>query len=175
MTTQVLMLDVGFQPIGICSWERAITLWFENKVEIIEEYVDNWLHSAKLTIRMPSVIRFIKKVVKKTRKVKFSRDSVYLRDKGQCQYCGIQTKTEEFTLDHIIPKSKNGKTTWENVCVCCIECNRFKANRTPQQAKMKLKSLPIKPKNLFQTFNWKSHFPMSWQSWLYWNQELVQN
>lgn len=173
MDSQVLVLDVGFQPMGLCTWMRAVTLLYEKKVEVLETF-DTWLHSAKTQIRMPSVIRFLKNVIKKTRKVKFSRENIYSRDKGKCQYCNINIKanSNEFTLDHVIPKAQGGKTCYENVVVCCIECNREKACRTPEQAGLILKNKPIRPKTLFRVFNWKHHFPQSWQSYLYWNQEL---
>ena len=169
---RVLVLDNGYQPLGIVSWERAITLFYQEKVEILQEYSDLFIHSAKQTFKVPSVIKFISKVIKKMRKVKFSRENVYLRDKGKCQYCMMEISRQDFTIDHIIPRALKGATIWENTVTCCVECNRFKKNRTPLQAGMKLKTEPVRPKTLFQTLNWMSHMPLSWRDFLYWNQEL---
>ncbi|SRR3990167_1381394 len=169
---KVLVLDNGYQPLGIVSWERAITLFYQEKVEILQEYSDMWIHSARQTFKVPSVIKFISKVIKKMRKVKFSRENVYLRDKGKCQYCSIPVSRQDFTVDHVIPRSNGGKTEWSNIVICCVECNRFKKNRTPLQAGMKLKTEPVRPKTLFQTLSWMSHMPLSWRDFLYWNGEL---
>lgn len=172
MDARVLVLDAGYTPIGTISWQKAFCLIMTEKVEIIEEYIDLWIHSAKQTFKVPSVVRFIRNVRKRMRNVKFSRENVYTRDKGKCQYCSIPVSREEFTLDHCIPRSKHGQTCWENVVVCCVECNRKKANKTPEEAGMRLKIQPVRPKNLFQVFSWKKSFPPEWKSFLYWNVEL---
>ena len=169
---QVLVLDVSFQPLGTISWQRAITLYFQNKVEILQEYTNEWIHSVNLTIKVPSIIRFIKNVIKKARKVKFSRENIFNRDRAICQYCGEKVSRNDFTLDHVYPRSQGGTTCFENICVCCVDCNRKKANRTPEQAGMKLKVVPIRPKNIFQLFKWQDTMPQEWRSFCYWFQEL---
>jgi hypothetical protein len=83
--------------------------------------------------KVPSIIRFFSAVFFR-RKVRFNRHNVWLRDQGYCQYCGIKTKMDSFTYDHVIPSSKGGKTTWKNIVVACVRCNARKANRTPRAA-----------------------------------------
>lgn len=175
MDAQTLVLDSGYQALGTISWQRAMTLWVQDKVEILEEYEDMWVRSAKQAFKVPSVVRFVKNIFKKMRKVKFSRENVYARDKGKCQYCTIPVTRDEFTLDHVKPRAQGGITSWENVVVCCVDCNRHKANRTPDQASMKLKTEPVRPKNLFQQFSWLQHMPASWRDYFYWHGELVQD
>lgn len=175
MEAQTLVLDSSYQALGVISWERAMTLWFQDKVEIVEEYADLFVRSAKQTFKVPSVVRFVKGIIKKIRKVKFSRENVYTRDKGKCQYCTIPVSREEFTLDHVLPRAQGGMTSWENVVVCCVDCNRQKADKTPEQARMRLKAEPIRPKNLFQVFSWAKHMPLEWRDFLYWNGELIQD
>lgn len=174
---KVLVLDASWQPMQIIDWQRAFVLLAENKVEVIKNYIDKFVHSARETFNIPSVIRFIKKITKKQRKVKFSRDNVYLRDKATCQYCGKKNiSREEFTIDHIKPRSQGGISSFENCCVCCEKCNRFKANMTPEQAGMRLLNKPIKPRNTFQAFTWIKSFPLDWRDFLksveYWDDEL---
>lgn len=175
MNAKTLILDTSFQPIGEISWQKAMTLYFSEKVQIIEEYADLWVRSANQKWKVPSIVRFIKGVFNKMKRIKFSRENIYLRDKGICQYCLIPVIRQEFTLDHVKPRCYGGLTTWENVVVCCIDCNRVKANLTPEQAGMKLKKIPVKPKNLFKIFSWKNTMPNNWREYIssmYWHGEL---
>ncbi len=172
MEAKTLVLDAGYQPVGTISWQRAMVLWCQQKVEIVEEYADLWIHSAKRAFKVPSIVKFVKNVFRKNKRIKFSRENVYFRDKGLCQYCKIPVTREEFTLDHVNPRAQGGITSWENVVVCCVECNRDKGSKTPEQAGMKLKTIPIRPKNLIQTFSWTPTMPKEWMSFLYWNGEL---
>jgi 5-methylcytosine-specific restriction endonuclease McrA len=176
MEAKVLVLDSGYQPLGIISWQRAFVLLAQEKIEIVREYADMFVHSIRQTFKVPSVVRFIKNVYKRVKKVKFSRDNVYCRDRGICQYCTIPVGRDEFTLDHVMPRASGGGTSWENVVVCCVDCNRSKRNRTPEQAGMKLKTKPVKPKSIFNSFGWKKAFPESWKDFLassdYWFGEL---
>lgn len=176
MEARTLVLDTGYQPLGIISWQRAITLWCKGYVEIVEEYVDLWVHSARQAFKVPSIIRFVKNIFKKIRKVKFSRENVYARDKGKCQYCSIPVTREEFTLDHVVPRALGGITEWTNVVVCCVDCNRQKQDKPLHKSGMRLINEPVKPKNLFQTMYWHKGSPDSWKDYLatalYWHGEL---
>lgn len=177
---ETLVLDVSYQPIDRIPWQRAFILLFSNKVEIVEEYEDRKVRSATREWKIPSVIRFLKYVFNRKRAIKFSRENVYTRDKGKCQYCGCNVKRMEITYDHVIPRSAGGKTQWENVVICCFSCNQKKKNRTPEQAKMCLITVPIKPKSLPSTirftFVWKEDMPKTWQSYCwdinYWHANL---
>ncbi len=132
----------------IINWQKALRLWFQDKVEILE-YHSAFARSPSLSMQIPSVLR-LKKYIKpkKNNKIRFNRQNVYLRDKHTCQYCHIIFTYKQLTLDHVIPASKGGPKTWENVVTACRPCNQTKRNRTPHQAGMPLKHKPIKPKKL---------------------------
>lgn len=179
---ETLVLNESWQPICRVSWRRAITLLWEGKVQIVEEYEDKWVRSVTVEIKVPSVIRFLKKVVGRRKGVRFSRENVYTRDKGRCQYCGKIVSRAEATYDHVKPRSQSGKTCWDNIVICCVPCNQKKGGRTPEQARMRLLSVPVKPKTLPNTlrltFIWDKNMPDSWRNWIYdhtyWNGDLVE-
>lgn len=179
---QTLVLDSGYQAVGTVSWQRAITLLWEGKVEVVEEYSNREVRSVTITLKMPSVIRFLKTIRGRRRLVKFSRENVLARDCSQCQYCGIYCSRQDATYDHVIPRAKGGQTTWDNVVICCVPCNQKKGGRTPEQAGMKLLTIPVKPKTLqsvrFNVMYIKS-MPPEWKTWVrdvqYWNGELDNN
>lgn len=175
-----LVLTAGYEPMARVPWQRAITLLFEGKVEVVEEYEDKWVHSVTIELKMPSVIRFLRMVKGRKRAIKFSRENVYERDHGKCQYCTQHVPRHAFTYDHVIPRAQNGQTVWENVVVSCVPCNQKKAGRTPEQAGMKLAVRPVKPTKLPSTvkltFTWQKGMPETWKTWLqsvaYWHGEL---
>lgn len=177
-----LVLDSHYVPIAKVPWQRAISLLFLGKVEVIEEYEDKEIKSVTFSIKMPSIIRFLNSVKIRKRVVKFSRSNIYIRDKGMCQYCGKGMAPSELTYDHVIPASRGGTTTWENIVVACMGCNQKKRNRTPEEAKMRLLSKPTRPKKIedhsFITIQWKNGDPLSWKDWLvshkYWNDSLEE-
>jgi 5-methylcytosine-specific restriction endonuclease McrA len=175
-----LVLSHAYVPVARVAWQRAVTLLFEGKVEVIEEYENRVVRSVTLEFKVPSIIRFLRKIRDRKRAVKFSRENVYARDKGACQYCGARVPRAEATYDHVTPRSHGGQTTWENVVICCVPCNQRKGGRTPAQAGMRLLSHPVKPKTLPDTirltFLLDKSAPPSWRqffaSYAYWNGEL---
>src|SRR5437763_4391150 len=132
MTTahQTLVLSQGYEPVKIVSWQRAITLLFLGKVEVIEEY-DRDIRSCSLLIKIPSVVRLLNAIRRHKQPVKFSRVNIYGRDRYTCQFCGDKKPVGELTYDHVVPRSQGGTTTWTNIVTACETCNRKKANRTP--------------------------------------------
>ena len=172
---QVLLLNITYEPLKIINWKKAITLLCLGKVEVIEEY-QHEIHSVSFTIKLPSVVRLLKMVKKPKCPVRFSRQNIYARDRYKCQYCGETCPSEELTYDHIYPKSRGGKTEWENIVTCCVECNREKGGRTPTEARMTLIRKPIRPSwvpAIRITIGFKE-VPKSWRDYLYWNIELVE-
>jgi 5-methylcytosine-specific restriction endonuclease McrA len=115
---------------------------------VVEEYTDWNVRTARRIYKVPAVIRFIDDVLHVKRQVRFSRENVYARDKGRCQYCGVPVLKSEFTYDHVIPRAHGGKTRWENVVVCCLGCNQKKGSRTPAQAGLRLITRPEHPRSL---------------------------
>ena len=167
---KTLVLDQSYQPHRVVSWQRAVMMWWDDKVEILEEYEDD-ICSVTFTIKMPAVVRLLHRVRGKRQAVKFSRINVAMRDNYTCQYCGVKEPLSKLTYDHVLPRSQGGKTVWENIVISCYSCNEFKANRTPVQAKMVLRKNPIRPVFLpAVTMRFEvGSCPDLWRSWLYWN------
>ena len=150
-------------------------------IEVIEEHPDRYIHTPSWTVNMPSVVRHLR-YIPRDKSVKFSRNNVYLRDKGRCQYCGKRVPRDSFTYDHVIPRVQGGQTTWNNVVVACSgsgSCNQRKGGRTPDQAKMKLRCWPVRPKSLPNVggfMKYRPGMPESWKQYLrdvvYWDAEL---
>jgi 5-methylcytosine-specific restriction endonuclease McrA len=178
--SNTLVLDASYQPVAVIGWQRAVTLLFEGKIEVIEEYEDAFIRSVTIELKMPSVVRFLRAIRGRKRAIKFSRDNVYVRDGGKCQYCGDKVPRAKLTYDHVLPRAMGGGTNWNNVVICCYDCNQKKSCRTPEQAHMKLLSIPAKPKKLPDsmrfTFTLQKNTPDSWRQWVtsvaYWGGEL---
>lgn len=177
-----LVLNPSYQPIGRLSWQRAVTLLFQGKVEIVEEYTDKEVRSVTFVIKMPSVVRLLRALRGPRKAVKFSRENVYARDGGRCQYCLNKVPRFEITYDHVTPRALGGKTVWDNIVVACVDCNQKKGGRTPQQAGMKLRTPPVRPKKLDAhrvTVVFRTGMPESWRTWLrdfsYWNGALEED
>jgi 5-methylcytosine-specific restriction endonuclease McrA len=170
---EVISLEDGqFLSYDFTSWQEISEL----RSRLFKNEDDDWIRTPAAEIQAPRVIRLLAydKVPRQT--VKFNRRNIFARDNNQCQYCGRKFPTSELSLDHVIPRSQNGATTWENIVCACVECNVRKGGRTPRQANMTLIRKPEKPKrspilNLKLTQR-KYH---SWQSFLdnaYWSVEL---
>ena len=179
MTWKTLLLDNSYQPIQVISWMRAMELLLSGKAEIVEEYEDITIHSQSAAWNLPSVLKLINPFKRHKRRVKFSRYNVFYRDNWTCQYCAGKFTTEKLTFDHVIPKSRRtpeSQKSWENIVTCCFKCNHKKANRTPDEAHMKLVKKPAKPEWTPQlTIRIKNNMPESWASYIYWHTELIED
>lgn len=179
---ETLVLDASYLPVARCHWQRALTLLFAGKVEVVENYEDREIRSVTMAIKMPSIIRFLRAMRSKKKAIKFSRENVYTRDNGKCQYCGVKVPRANITYDHITPRAQGGVTEWTNIVISCGPCNQKKGNRTPAQASMRLLSTPVRPKKLpdhmHLTIQWRKGDPMNWRDYLashhYWNSELEE-
>jgi 5-methylcytosine-specific restriction endonuclease McrA len=180
---ETLVLSARYEPVARVHWQRAVTLLFMGKVEVIEEYDEHEVRSVTFVMKMPSVVRFLRAVRGKRKAIKFSRQNVYARDGGKCQYCQRKVSRSEATYDHVVPRAHGGRTTWENIVIACVPCNQTKGGRTPAQAKMHLARAPVRPKTLPETMAFTITFqpgmPDSWKTWLqsvsYWNAELEED
>lgn len=140
---KVLVLNQTFEPLHFCDAKRAVVLILSGKAENIE-YDGRMVRSPSISIRLPIVIRlirFIKRPYKK--EIPFSKKNVFKRDQYRCQYCG--KNHANLTIDHIIPKSKGGRTSWENVVVACQKCNLIKGNRPLDVTNLRLLKRPRRP------------------------------
>jgi 5-methylcytosine-specific restriction endonuclease McrA len=155
--SRCLILNADYTPLGIISWKRAL-VWScrhdENShlgVEIIDFYKDDHICGANnKKIPIPAVVKTAKYFRLNHQNVNFSRKNLFIRDNYSCQYCGCEKEINQLTYDHVIPKSVWNKnigspTCWTNIVTACVECNRKKGSRTPKEANMPLRNLPVVP------------------------------
>src|SRR5271154_5096383 len=164
---------LSYYPLSIWCWQDAIKAVFLDRVNIISEY-DTLVRSPSFEMRLPSVVS-LKSYVKPTRFPAFTRFNVFLRDRFTCQYCG---QREDLTFDHVVPRSKGGITTWENVVAACSECNLKKADMLPAAARMWPATKPYQPTvhDLHQNGRLfpPNYLHESWMDYLYWDSELEE-
>lgn len=137
---RVLLLNASYEPLQFCSWQRAITLVLKGKAVAVETLEDWWLNAK---YRMPSVVRLIYYVKIPFKSVPLNRKNLLHRDHHVCQYCGHQG--EPLSLDHVMPRSRGGPTSWENLVAACHRCNVKKGDKTPEEAGMRLARKPFRP------------------------------
>lgn len=167
---RVLALSSNYEPLGTIPWEKAVNLVYLDKVHTVGEY-DQEIRSPSCSIRIPSVVVYKNNKWRKTNSVRFSRNNVWIRDEGKCQYCANSVNIRSFTLDHINPRAAGGKTTWDNVVTCCYSCNQKKGDKTLKQAGMSLLKKVIKPTSLpfiqtSEAYYTKEGLHPTWQFWL---------
>ena len=137
--SKVLVLNASYEPLNICTWRRAVVLLMKGKAEQIE-------HNGKLiytNLPVPTVIRLRSYVKIPYKEISLSRRNLLHRDNYTCQYCG--DRRHDLTIDHIVPRSKGGTDSWENVVAACLKCNVKKGDRTPKEANMVMNTTPTTP------------------------------
>jgi len=162
---------LSYYPLSLWSWQDAIKAVFLDRVNIVSEY-EVAVRSPSFTMRLPSVVS-LKSYVKPARNPAFTRFNVFLRDRFECQYCG---GFEDLTFDHVIPRSRGGQTTWDNVVAACSACNLRKGGKSPGEAHMWPAQMPYQP-SVADLHNNGRLFPPnylhdSWLDYLYWDTEL---
>lgn len=176
-----LVLNADFRPLSyfplsVWPWQDAVKAVFLDRVNIVSEYEEE-VRSPTFSMRLPSVIA-LKQYVPLSRKPAFTRFNVFLRDRFACQYCGATPGTSELTFDHVIPRSRGGQTTWDNVVAACSDCNLIKGNRLPDTCGMIPARAPVEPTNHRLQSNGRAFPPNflheSWRDFLYWDSELEQ-
>lgn len=146
---RVLILNASYEPLHVCSVRRAVALLMLEVAERVED-AGTVLRSPTALFPVPSVIRLRRYVRGPMRKrVAFNRKNVFKRDDHTCQYCARHTL--DLTLDHVLPRSRGGPTTWENVVACCKPCNTRKRDRTPEEAHLSLLRRPYAPRYMFSS------------------------
>jgi 5-methylcytosine-specific restriction endonuclease McrA len=174
-----LVLNADFQPLSyfplsLWPWQEAVKAVFLDRVNIVSEY-DRVVRSPSFEMRLPSVIS-LKEYVHTTRRPAFTRFNVFLRDRFACQYCGDASPSHDLTFDHVIPRSRGGRTQWSNVVTACQSCNLQKGNRVPAQSGMFPRRNPHQPTSYELQENGRSFPPNflheSWRDFLYWDTEL---
>lgn len=151
---KVVVLTRDYIPLMYCDMRRAVALVYLKKAEIIKES-GAFLRTVSDRFAVPKVIRLLGKMVRQVvPKVTYTRKNIHVRDNYTCQYCG---SGQRLTLDHVMPVSRGGKSTWENVVTACYSCNSYKGSKTPEEAGLELAKAPKKPSILMQ-INWDELF-----------------
>ncbi len=186
-----LVLNRNWQPVGVVPVTRSLTLVCSDRARIVDPHDfqqyswDDWsallprddepfIQSVTFRMRIPEVITLTHYDRVPTNVVTFSRRNIYKRDRYTCQYCGLQPGSEELTIDHVLPRSRGGTSTWENCVLACLNCNKRKADKLPDEARMPLRKAPFRPK-WKPMYAWHSMRIESWSRFLseaYWNVEL---
>ncbi len=176
LNANVLVLNKFYQAIRVVNVRRAFALLCKELAEVVHIEADaagatqwknldfhewrelsqlkrefepdgyDWIHTVRFQIAVPRIIRLLAYEKLPRQDVKFNRRNIYARDSNRCQYCGKKFPTTELSLDHVVPRSQGGRSTWDNIVCCCVKCNVKKGGRTPSQAHLHLITKPVKPK-----------------------------
>jgi 5-methylcytosine-specific restriction endonuclease McrA len=174
-----LVLNADFRPLSyfplsLWSWQNTVKAVFLERVSVVSEY-DRAVRSPSARIQLPSVIA-LKEFVPIARRPAFTRFNVFLRDRFRCQYCSGNFPTEHLTFDHVVPRSRGGRTVWSNVVTACEPCNLTKGRRLPREVGLALRRKPYAPTNVELQENGRGFPPNylheSWRDFLYWDSEL---
>jgi 5-methylcytosine-specific restriction endonuclease McrA len=197
LDTGVLVLNRVYQPVHVTSVRRAFTLLYQGAARAIDEEFklfdfESWsalsaaahqdsIGAVGRRIRVPRVIVLLAYERLPRARVRFSRFNIYARDDNTCQYCGRRFSRAELNLDHVVPRSRGGTTSWENVVCSCVPCNLRKGGRSPEQAGMRLRRAPVRPRwtPMFRSAARRALY-REWRPFLtladaaYWNAELLE-
>lgn len=160
--TRALVLNATYEPIGVISARRALLLALDDKVDVLADTGET-VGSARRTFRVPSVIRlryYVKVPYKRT--APLSRRAVFARDQGRCQYCDKPAES----IDHVIPRSKGGSHTWDNVVACCRRCNTYKGDRLLDDCSLRLRTRPAVPREFVWVKVAVGTVPATWTPYL---------
>jgi 5-methylcytosine-specific restriction endonuclease McrA len=165
---------LSYFPLSVLPWQEAIKAIFRDTVTVISEY-DRTVCSPTTEFKLPSVLA-LKEYVATSQSPAFTRFNVFLRDAWHCQYCQKEQKTHQLTFDHVIPKSRGGKTAWDNIVSACRPCNTRKGNQMPHECSMHPMTEPREP-TVYELQETGRRFPPnflheSWGDFLYWDSEL---
>lgn len=164
LSGHVLVLNQDYRALSVCSVERAVVLLFLRKVELVHAREDRKLHSARMQHPWPSIVRLKVYVHVPYKRIMLSRKNVLRRDRHRCQYCRSH---DRLTIDHVLPKSRGGKDTWENLVAACVPCNNRKGNRTPEEAEMPLLRKPFRPSHVMFIRDYIGRLDEQWKPYLF--------
>lgn len=160
---KVLILNQDYTALTICTVQKAFILVYLKKAEMISENKNQPLRTVSSTYPMPSIIRLFRYVNLPYRGVMLSRQNIFKRDGNACQYCG---SPHDLTLDHVLPKSRSGRSTWDNLVTACKNCNSKKGDSTPEEADMPLKRPPFKPSFIMFLRDFSGAIDEEWKQYL---------
>ncbi len=203
LDASVLVLNKYYAAIRVVNVRRALSLVYRDLAEVVhvedgaftghdfeswrevsqaragyQRHGHDWIRCVRFELAVPRIIRLLIYERLPRQSVKFNRRNIYARDSSRCQYCGSRLPTSELSLDHVVPRSQGGKSTWDNIVCCCIRCNVRKGGRRPEEAHMRLITKPVKPKRPPAiTVRLTSEKYASWKQFLdnaYWSVELKE-
>lgn len=171
LSSSVLVLNRAFAAIHVVNVRRAFGLVYRDLAEVIDidggrfanydfaswllisdlrstevQDAEEWVRSVSFRIQVPRIVRLLKFDRMPQHTLRFNRRNLFARDGHRCQYCGRQAPPHQLSMDHVLPRSRGGQTTWENIVCCCLSCNTHKGGRTPHEARMPLLQKPVKPR-----------------------------
>jgi 5-methylcytosine-specific restriction endonuclease McrA len=186
-----LVLNRNWQPVNVATVARALVLLWNESARVVDpaDYQtytwEDWsrlrphdgerfIQAVRIRLRVPEVVTLSEYDRLPAAAVTFSRRNIFKRDRFTCQYCGVQPGSEELTLDHVVPRAQGGESRWDNCVLACVACNKRKADRTPQQAGMRLHKQPVQPKwrPLYAAHNVRIESWSKFVSEAYWNVAL---
>jgi 5-methylcytosine-specific restriction endonuclease McrA len=167
MVGNVLVLNASYEPLSVVSTQRAVVLLLKEKAQIVEA-AEAWVRAQSWSIPQPLVIRLVYYVrIPHRLSLPISRRTVLARDNFTCQYCGGHPDRSELTIDHVLPRCRGGKSTWDNVITACSRCNQIKGDRTPAEAGMRLRTTPQKPRYVALTVLADARTRQAWDKYIY--------
>jgi len=201
LSSSVLLLNRLYMAVRVVSARRALTLMYRDLAEVVavengqflsydfENWLElsayrakfeperhDWVHTVRFQIAVPRIIRLLGYDKLPRTDVKLNRRNLFARDQNRCQYCGRKYPTSELSIDHVLPRTQGGRTTWDNVVCACVRCNVRKGGRTPVEAHMKLVAVPRRPRRSpILTIKLSDEKYASWKQFVdfaYWNVEL---
>jgi 5-methylcytosine-specific restriction endonuclease McrA len=188
-----LVLNRNWQPVNVAPVSRALVMLWNESARAVDPHDyqtytwadwsrlapregEPFIQAVRQRLRVPEVLTLVDYDRLPTAAVTFSRRNIFKRDHYTCQYCGVQPGSEELTIDHVLPRAQGGVSSWENCVLACLACNKRKADRTPDQARMRLRKPPVRPlwKPLYAAHHVRIESWSRFVSEAYWNVELDQ-
>ena len=177
--SDTLVLDTQGFPVAFVPWQRAVNLQWQDRAVVVAEDAKVILHSPSFEMGLPRVIKLRNHLSRKLRlKVPMTRRNIAVRDNSSCQYCGVLLETADYTIDHVVPRSRGGHSVWTNLVLACGECNKIKDDALPHEVGLALRQKPAEPSQFDPRFNFKLHIRVLRPEWkdyaayIYWNVEL---
>lgn len=164
MTGHVLVLNQDYRALTVCSVERATVLVLLQKADLVEAESGRWIRSPSLRLPWPSIVRLRAYVSIPFKRITLTRRNVMRRDRSRCQYCGHR---DRLTIDHVLPRSRGGRDTWDNLVTACVPCNNRKGNRTPDEAGMRLRTRPFRPSHVMYIRDYVGALDDTWKPYLF--------
>ena len=164
LNRRVLVLNQSYEPLMVIGAKRAVILLLNEKVDSLENYREK-IHSAYISLPLPSVINLKHYARIRRKEIVLSRKNFLKRDSHTCQYCGV--RSVPMTIDHVISRKKGGEETWDNLVAACVPCNTRKGNHSPREAQMVLVKTPRKPTMILHLQKFVKQFQNSWRPYLF--------